>query len=77
MRYHQITSDERYMIARLRRYDVNQAEIAEIVGRHRSSISRELQRNSGVSDHAYRPSKAAERTRGRRSRLRGRSLDRV
>lgn len=33
MRYHQITSDERYMIARPRRYDFDEAEIAEIVGR--------------------------------------------
>ena len=68
MRYHQITSDERYM--QLRRYDFNQAEVAEIVGRHRSSISRELRRNRSTCDGAYRPSKAAERTRGRRARSR-------
>ena len=70
MGYHQITSDERYMISRLRRYGFNQAEIGEVVGRHRSSISRELRRHRSDCDGAYRPSKAAERTRGRRARSR-------
>jgi IS30 family transposase len=70
MSYHQITSGERYSIAALRTQGFNQAEIARALGRHRSTISRELRRNSSRFDGAYRPSKAIERTSGRRSRSR-------
>jgi IS30 family transposase len=41
-----------------------------MMGRHRSTISREVKRNSARHDDAYRPSKAQERTNGRRSRSR-------
>jgi PhzF family phenazine biosynthesis protein len=70
MSYHQVTSDERYMISKLRQQDFNQAEIAHMLGRHRSTVSRELRRNSSRGDGHYRPSKAVERTRGRQSRSR-------
>lgn len=69
MTYHQITSGERYMLAALRTQGYSAARIARELGRHPSSISRELRRN-GCNDGAYRPSKAARRTRGRRSRSR-------
>jgi IS30 family transposase len=70
MKYHQITSEERYIVATLRRQGFNQSEIARELGRHRSSICRELKRNSARRDGHYRPSKAIERTAGRRSRSR-------
>ena len=70
MTYHQITSEERYILATLRRQGLNQSEIARELGRHRSSICRELKRNSSRWDGHYRPSKAIERTTGRRSRSR-------
>jgi IS30 family transposase len=70
MTYHQITSEERYMIAALKREGLNGAEIARHLGRHRSTISREVRRNSARWDGSYRPSKAIERTNGRRSRSR-------
>ena len=72
MRYHQITPDERYTLATLRRQvpALSGAAIARIMGRDRSTISRELQRNSSRSDGAYRHTKAQERTNGRRSRSR-------
>jgi IS30 family transposase len=70
MTYHQITSEERYILATLRRQGFNQSEIARELGRHRSSICRELKRNSARFDGCYRPSKAVERTAGRRSRSR-------
>jgi IS30 family transposase len=71
VRYHQLTSDERHTLATLRqgqgqdRY--SQAEIARVLGRHPSTISRELRRNRR-EDGWYRASTADERTRGRRSR---------
>jgi IS30 family transposase len=70
MTYHQITPEERYTIAALRRERYNQSEIARHLGRHRSTISRELRRNRTRRDGSYRPSKANEYTNGRRSRSR-------
>jgi IS30 family transposase len=70
MTYHQITSEERYTIAALRREGFCASEIARHLGRHRSTISREIRRNSSRCDGFYRPSKAIERTNGRRSRAR-------
>lgn len=72
MRYHQITSDERYRLAAFRTQHppLSKAEIARRLGRHPSTIGRELLRNAAMHDGAYRPSKAQERTNGRRSRTR-------
>ena len=70
MTYHQITSEERYILATLRKQGFNQAKIARELGRHRSTIGRELKRNSARFDDCYRPSKAIERTAGRRARSR-------
>jgi transposase, IS30 family len=70
MSYRQITSDERYLISTLRKRGFRPAQIAAILGRHRSSITREIRRNATRADGGYRPFTAAERTRGRRSRSR-------
>lgn len=70
MTYTQLTSGDRYMLAALRKQGLNQSQIAAALGRHRSTISRELCRNSSRLDGHYRPSKAQERTNGRRSRSR-------
>ena len=70
MKYHQITAEERYMISALRRQGLNQSEIARALGRHRSSISRELRRNQSAWDGGYRPFVASHRARARRSRSR-------
>ena len=44
--------------------------MARALGRHRSTICREFRRNCARWDGHYRPSKAQERTHGRRSRSR-------
>lgn len=70
MSYQQITSVERYIISALRKQGLNQSQIARHLGRHRSSICREFQRNGCPTDGDYRPSKADRRTRARRARSR-------
>jgi IS30 family transposase len=58
------------MLAALRRQGLNQAEIARSLGRHRSTVCREVRRNSTRADGHYRAFTAQERTNGRRSRSR-------
>jgi IS30 family transposase len=70
MNYRQLTPEERYMLAALRRQGLNQSEIARSLGRHRSTVCREVRRNSTRADGRYRAATAQERTNGRRSRSR-------
>jgi transposase, IS30 family len=70
MTYRQLSPEERYMLAALRRQGFNQAEIARSLGRHRSTVCREVRRNSTRADGRYRAFNAQERTNGRRSRSR-------
>jgi transposase, IS30 family len=70
MTYRQLSPEERYLLAALRRQGCNQAEIARGVGRHRSTVGREVRRNSTRADGHYRAFTAQERTNGRRSRSR-------
>jgi len=67
--YKQITTEERYIIAHLRRERKSKAEIARHLGRHRSTIGREFRRNSS-NQGVYRSLKASEKANGRRSRSR-------
>src|SRR3712207_562284 len=70
MTYRQLSPEERYMLAALRRQGLNQSEIARSMGRHRSTVCREVRRNSTRADGRYRAFTAQERTNGRRSRSR-------
>lgn len=70
MKYHQLTSEERYALSAFRKQGFNQSQIARALGRHRSTISRELRRNARQKPHWYRPFEADQMTRGRRSRSR-------
>lgn len=69
MNYTQITLEERYHLAGLRALGARPAEIARALGRHRSTISREVRRNRTPSG-PYRPYPAdcAARRRRRVSR---------
>ena len=70
MTYRQLSPEERYMLAALRRQGLNQSAVARSLGRHRSTVCRELRRNSTRSDGRYRATTAQERANGRRSRSR-------
>lgn len=75
MPYHQITPAERYTLVTLLRQapKLTCAAMARLMGRHRSTISRELRRNCSRHDGSYRFKRAQEQANGRRSRSRRKS----
>ena len=62
--YHQLTQGQRYQIYALKKTSTPLTRIAEIVGVHKSTISRELTRNRGM--RGYRPKQAHRFTLERR-----------
>jgi IS30 family transposase len=68
--YRQITLDERYTLGVLRQLGYGAAGIARALGRHRSTVSREVRRNATRYDGGYRPELADGYARSRRSRSR-------
>ena len=68
--YHQITAPERYALMALQVQGLRPAAMARVLGRHRSTITRELARNATRHDGYYRPQLADWYARGRRSRSR-------
>ena len=78
--YTQLTQEERYQIYALQKAGVSQQEIAEVLERSPSTISRELRRNRGQK--GYRPAQAhwlaQRRWRGRdRTRIAASTWERV
>ncbi|MCH7808708.1 MAG: IS30 family transposase [Planctomycetes bacterium] len=70
-RYRQLTSEERHTLSTLRRQGYRPAAIARALGRHRSTISREVRRNSkDRGGRVYRPDLADDFARWRRGRSR-------
>lgn len=69
MTYRQITTEERYMLSTLRKQGCSTYQIARLMGRHPSTIYREVRRNA-CPNGAYRVSKAISRANGRRKRSR-------
>jgi IS30 family transposase len=65
--YHQLTQTQRYQIYALRKTKHTHAEIAEVIGVHKSSVSRELRRNQG--QRGYRPQQAHELAAARRQKV--------
>ena len=70
MKYQQLTIEDRYTLSALRMQDYSVAKIAEAIGRHRSTIYRELNRNRNKRSGGYVAPEADSRTRGRRRRSR-------
>lgn len=71
MTYIQLTYEERVTLSALKLQGLSIRSIATILGRHFSTLYRELERNRCfIIDGAYRPSKAQRRTRARRRRSR-------
>jgi IS30 family transposase len=66
--YEHIDTEERYAIAAMRGQYIKVAEIARRLGRHRSSIYRELKRNASVHDGNYRASHSCQKASGRQKR---------
>ena len=56
MTYHHLSQEERYQISALLKAGLTQAQISLNLGRHKSTISREVSRNSGL--RGYRPRQA-------------------
>ena len=50
--YNQLTQIERYQIYALRKANKNPSEISRVLGRHKSTIYRELKRNLGKRGYA-------------------------
>jgi len=73
MTYHQLTQEERYLIAAQRMCGCPPAQIARMLGRHRITITRELRRNATHHDGDYRAEKAHSYAVARRRRCRRRA----
>lgn len=70
MGYHQLTREERYLMARGLSSGMSLCAIARALGRSASTISRERRRNADTSSGAYSYDKADSYARGRRRRSR-------
>lgn len=70
MSYVQLTPGERYMLGQLLKQGLSVPKIADQMGRHRTTIWREVRRNVRGNDPLYRWYEAQERSNGRRSRSR-------
>ena len=72
MSYTQLTQEQRYQIHSLLKMEHKQTEIAECLGVHKSTISRELRRNKG--QRGYRPKQAHQKALSRRDHVRTRLM---
>jgi IS30 family transposase len=68
--YKQLTQEQRYQIYALKKMGHNQIEIANVISMHKSTISRELQRNRGR--RGYRPKQAHQLALNRRNKAKER-----
>src|SRR5471030_3078040 len=66
MKYHRLSTEERYEIAAMRRQGLRMGAMAKHLGRHRSTLYREVKRNRSVHDGRYRASHSVEKASGRK-----------
>src|SRR5512138_1188117 len=67
MSCNQLTQEQRYQIYALKKTGHSRTEIAEVIGVHKSTVSRELRRNRG--GRGYRPQQAQQLALERRSKV--------
>ena len=70
MGYRQLTQDERYVIARMMHSGHSMRDVARVLDRAVSTISRERRRNVTTHDGGYRAEKAQQYAMARRRRSR-------
>jgi len=70
MNYRQLNAEERSVLAALRTVGLSNAEMARELGRHRSTVGRELKRNAAPYDGGDRSVRAHQRAHARRWRSR-------
>jgi IS30 family transposase len=70
--YKQLTQEQRYQIYALLKTKNNMAKIAEVIGIHKSTVSREISRN--MSRRGYRPKRAHEMAMKKRKKAKPRIL---
>lgn len=68
-KYHQLSQQERYTLTALLKSHKSRAQIARVLQRARSTITRELERNRKPSDHIYRAEAAHSYAVARRRRV--------
>ena len=70
MSYSQLTYEQRYLIYSLLKIGFTQARIARYVGVHRSTISRELRRNTGKRGYRYKQAQRMAKQRRNKAKKR-------
>jgi IS30 family transposase len=70
MSYKQLTYEQRYLIFAVMKMGCSQSRIAELVGVHKSTISREIRRNQG--QRGYRPKQAHRKAVKRQNKAKAR-----
>lgn len=74
MKYTHLTENERYMLSALRKQGLTVASIAKALGRHRSTVYREVERNSRWCNYdqlySYQPARAQQKVRVRTKKAR-------
>ena len=68
MKYRHLSMEERYQIAAMRGQRVAMVEIARALDRHRSTVYREVRRNSSVHDGFYRATHSVQKASARKHR---------
>lgn len=68
--YTHLTQEQRYQISALKKTTISNSEIARIIGCNKSTITRELKRNTG--QRGYRPKQAQQLSEARKAKNNGR-----